>query len=108
MLVNSSSEKIFSSGQQMNLLNSFIAPYINFYNIGFKINNTSIIKLDDEIVNYLLPISTQQYFVYSNDYNLYAMTNNNSLPILSQINEVSQLTFNSSYDNFNLFCRNIY
>jgi hypothetical protein len=43
--------------------NTFTSGYIVFYNINFKINETSLIKLNDIDVEYLLPISNQQFLL---------------------------------------------
>ena len=39
-----------------------ISNIISFYNIPFLINETSIIKLENEILNYIFDISTEQFF----------------------------------------------
>jgi hypothetical protein len=41
-----------------------------FYNINFKINPTSIIKLDNNDINIHLPISTEQFFINTQNKNI--------------------------------------
>jgi hypothetical protein len=61
MLMNSSTENIFPS--YSNLFTGFHNPYINFYNIPFKINSSSVITLNNNNVNYVMPLVTQQFFI---------------------------------------------
>jgi hypothetical protein len=67
MLVNSSSKSHFtnnSSDLHTHLIKNSLNPnYLYFMNINFKINKTSEILLNDINVDYLLPISTDQFFV---------------------------------------------
>jgi hypothetical protein len=81
------------------LSESFTNSYLYFYNIPFIINNTTKITLDNYNVNFILPLSTQQFFIANNN-NYYIIDNNlNNRKI--QNNEITQLTFNPAYDSFN-------
>ncbi len=73
-----------------------------FYNINFKINSTSIIKLNDYDVNYLLPLSTQQFFIYEDSDKYYDINTIDYTKKEITINQVIQKTFNPSFDEFNL------
>ena len=91
-----------------NLINSMTSSYLYFYNIGFKIDSSSIITLNNNTINYLLPISTQQFHI--NETDIYYKYNNGAL---SQANsdEILQITFNPAFDEFNLtniFIKNNY
>ncbi len=97
MLFNNSSSNIFTDSYD--IINSFNTRNIYFYNIPFKINETSTILLNDESVTYLLPISTQQFFVKEINEKYYSI-NNIYKPV--ETNEIIQTRFNPSFDEFNL------
>jgi len=107
LLENNSNDSLLNN--IYNIKKNFNVYYLYFYNINFKINTTSIIKLNDEISEYLLPISTQQFFIKDSQYYKLDLLNNK---ILLEVNKnITQLTFNPSFDEFNLynlFSRNIY
>ena len=71
-----------------------------FYNINFKVNNTSVITINDMVINYMIPLSTQQFFIrnLSLYYSLNIQTNTTTL--VSDYSIV-QSTFNPSFDEFN-------
>jgi len=108
MLLNNSNTNQFSSYDT--LVNSFNKDIVYFYNIGFKTNETSVITLSGNNVNYMLPISMQQYFVKESNDKYYTIDSNESL--LTKIdkldskfitlNEPTQRTFNPAFDEFNL------
>ena len=100
MLFNNSSNNIFKTNQIYSLKNTFNTGYLYFYNINFKINSNSIIKLNNIIVQYLLPISTQQFFI--KDTNYYEYDNINKVTNIVSDNNIIQNTFNPSFDEFNL------
>jgi len=79
----------------------FTDNLLYFYNIPFLINSTTKIKLDNYNVNYIIPISTQQFFI--RDTPLYTTEDYFSTNIIRQVldNEISQNTFNPAYDSFN-------
>ena len=74
MLMNSSTINIFPS--YSNLFSGFHNPYINFYNIPFKTNSSSVITLNNNNVNYVIPLVTQQFFIKDNKMsdNYYTLT----------------------------------
>lgn len=100
MMVNNTNNDNYTS--EYDLLNSFTLGNIYFYNIEFKLNSTSIITLNGLNVNYILPISTQQFYIKSFEETYWTpdIINNVSKPV--NIFEISQFTFNPSYDEFNL------
>jgi len=68
-----------------------------FYNIKFKLNETSKITLNDIDITFLLPLSTQQFFIKPSDEKYYDLNLNsidNSL--------ITQTTFNPAFDYFNI------
>ena len=102
MLFNNSTRNNFYDFYDVN--KSYESANMMFYNISFNINSTSIITLDDIPVNYLMPISSQQFFIkeseliepyYKNDFP-------NNTTIVCETNEIIQRTFNPSFDEFNL------
>lgn len=92
MMVNGSMMNTFNGYN--NLVNSFTQDNVYFYNIPFKINATSVITLNSNRVNYLLPISMQQYFVKESNETYY-------LNDLTKM-EPSQRTFYPAFDEFSL------
>jgi hypothetical protein len=73
--------------------------YLYFYNINFKINETSIILLNDVSANFLLPISSQQFFIKDPSENYYYIDGKKKQ---ANNNMVIQNTFNPSFDPFNI------
>ena len=77
-------------------------PYINFYNIGFKINASSKILLENNNVNFLFPVSTQQYFIKDSTYY------DSSLNISDSINNLLSPDFDEfNNDDINLNRQNL-
>ena len=99
MMSNNTSNETFTNYN--NLVNSFDTPNLYFYNIDFKIDKTSNIKLNDKIVNYLLPLSTQQFFYKTNDDDYYNIENTQLITM--QPDQISELYFNPSFDESNIF-----
>ena len=79
MLMNPSQNDSFDN--YLNMVDSFTLPYINFLNINFRINSTSIITLNDIDVTYLVPLTSQQYFSKSleNNTTYSGYTSNNNI-----------------------------
>jgi hypothetical protein len=112
MLLNNSNMNQFSNYDK--LINSFDKDFVYFYNIGFKINETSVITLNGSNVNYMLPVSMQQYFIKESNDNYYMIDSNitQSEPSLTNSEKIdsstilksepSQRTFNPAFDEFNL------
>jgi hypothetical protein len=101
MIINSSKSNIFYSLTKLyNLKNAFFSSYLYFYNLNFKINETSIITLDDLKINYLIPISTQQF--YQKDSKYYKLDKINNTILEATDNEIVQKTFNVAFDELNL------
>lgn len=100
-LVNTSLDSV---SNLYSLINSFNDTYLYFYNIPFKINTNSVISLNDKNINYILPISTQQFYIKSNSDTYYKYLNNNSTGSKVIVNdyEILQNTFNPTFDEFNL------
>ncbi len=89
------------------LINNFDSSYLYFYNIGFKIDSSSTITLNDKSVNYLLPLSSQQFFI--NNDTFYKYIGNERIEASTY--EVLQNSFNPAFDEFNLtntFIKNNY
>ena len=107
-MTNNSSSDIFDSSFDM--VKSFNCGYIYFYNINFKINDTSTITLNDISANYILPISSQQFYIKDPTENYYYIDNN--LVKQAPHNMIIQKTFNPSFDCFNIspefFLTNMY
>jgi hypothetical protein len=113
MAMNNSPDTLFSDS--FDLISSFQVPNLYFYNIPFKINGSSKITLNDQPIIYILPISSQQYFIKgpteSEDPNvpsdpyyvvdLNSQDNEHALRVVLD-NEVVQSRFNPSFDEFNL------
>jgi len=78
MLMNTTNTNSFSS--YPNLINNFSEPYINFYNIPFRLTKTSIITINNNKVLYLFPVASSQFFLYNNLY-YYTIDNNNQIPL---------------------------
>ena len=73
-----------------------------FYNIPFKLNETSKITLNNFDITFLLPLSTQQFFIKKSDeIYYYPDTNNNRISIINN-ERITQSTFNPSFDEFNV------
>jgi hypothetical protein len=99
MMSNNTNNETFNDYN--NLINSFTTPNLYFYNIDFKIDKTSEILLNDKIVNYLLPLSTQQFFYKTNDDDYFNIENNQLVTM--QPDQISELYFNPSFDEINIF-----
>jgi len=99
MMSNNTDTETFNNS--IDLMNSFTTPNLYFYNIPFKINSTSIITLNDKVVNYLLPISSQEFFYKRSD-DIYYNIENNTKNIIDN-EQITELYFNPSFDEFNLF-----
>ena len=108
LMTNNSSSDIFESSFDM--VKSFNCGYIYFYNINFKINETSTITLNDVSANYILPISSQQFYIKDPTENYYYIDNN--IVKIAPPNMIIQNTFNPSFDCFNIspqfFLTNMY
>ena len=96
-MVNNNSPNTFTSS--FDLINSFTSSTMYFYNLNFNINNSSVITLNDASVNYILPISTQQFFIKDPSENYYSYNINNNTKTLGT-NNITQLTFNPAFDDF--------
>ena len=99
MMSNNSDNETFTNTSD--LINSFTTPNLYFYNINFKINSTSVITLNDRVVNYLLPVSTQEFFYKESNDKYYNIVNNNIVEIKSD--QITELYFNPSFDEINIF-----
>ena len=95
MLTNNTDDIIFNDYNE--LVSSFTNDFVYFYNVPFKINESSVISLNNNIISYVLPISSQQFF--TKEPNEIYFTNNNNNIIES---EPIQRTFNPAFDEFNL------
>ena len=108
LMTNNSSSDIFDSSFDM--VKSFNCGYIYFYNINFKINETSTITLNDISANYILPISSQQFYIKDPTDDYYYFDNN--MVKQAPPNMIIQKTFNPSFDCFNIspqfFLTNMY
>jgi hypothetical protein len=84
------------------LINSFSKSYAYFHNINFNINETSIITINDVSVNYIIPISTQQFYI-KDPSDVYFSINfdYNTVEPVSEM-QIIQETFNPAYDPFNV------
>lgn len=84
------------------LKNSFNTSNMYFYNIGFKIDKSSVITLNDLTVNYIIPISSQQFFIKEVSNKYYNINTNNG--IISEANdyEILSTKFNPSFEEFNI------
>lgn len=98
MLANNSKSTINTEYDSISSQNS---PLLYFYNVNFKINSTSVIRLDNNVINYILPLSSQQFFIKPADENYYKI-NKITNTIEDKTNLVSQYTFNPAFDEFNL------
>jgi hypothetical protein len=97
MLSNNNETASFDNN--FNLLTAFNKPMLYFYNINFKLNETSIITLNNKPVVFILPISTQQFFIKDQSATYYKINNGN---IIDSTSSVEQYTFNPSFDAFNI------
>ena len=97
MLTNNSSNSIFSNS--FDLIISFTNPLLYFYNINFKIDQSSVITLNKKPVIYILPVSTQQFFIKDPNEIYYRVINNN---LINATTSIQQLTFNPAFDEFNV------
>jgi hypothetical protein len=109
MIMNSSDNKIITI---YNELLEMAKPYINFYNIPFKINPTSKIKLDDNMVNYILPLTTQQFFIKDTVSlgNYYSISNNINFTQIGNIiysNGLFNNRISMEFDEFNMIINDI-
>jgi RNAse (barnase) inhibitor barstar len=98
MLVNTSETTNFT--QDITLINSLNTSYLYFYNIHFKINETSIITLNDKNINYLLPLSNQQFFIKASTDKYYTL-NSTIYNEETDNNNIYQY-FNTCFDEFNI------
>ena len=99
MMVNTESDNI---DNELTLKQSFQTSNLYFYNIDFKINDSSIIMLDDIIVNYLVPLSSQTFFKKENSDNYYQVNfETNKLDKVENY-QISKLNFNPAFDEVNL------
>ena len=80
--------------------NIFNTDILNFYNIPFKICPNSIITLDNININYMIPISTEQYFIYEDTDNYYTLNESK----YTQINKynILQLKFSPAFDEYHI------
>ena len=92
-----------SFNNNFTLSECFTNNLLYFYNIPFLINSTTIIKLENYNVDYVIPISTQQFFIKDKDTPYYTGENYFTSNIVRQVldYEISQNTFNPAYDSFN-------
>jgi hypothetical protein len=106
MMINNTNTETFQNTNStrldidLKLMNTFTNPVLYFYNINFKINSTSVITLNDKIVNYLIPISTQQFF-YQPNIVLYDIINNKLEQVIPA--RITELCFNPAFDEINIF-----
>jgi hypothetical protein len=102
MFVNNSTLNNFSSFYDVK--KSFKSSNLIFYNIPFNITPNSIISLDDLSVNYLMPISTQQFFIKESDliepYYKNNFDTNSTISCAS--NEIIQRRFSPAFDEFDM------
>lgn len=102
MFVNSSTNNNFSSFYDVK--KSFKSSNIIFYNIPFNITLNSIITLDDQLVNYLMPISSQQFFIKESDIidPYYKNNLDTNTTVKCAANEIIQRRFSPAFDEFNI------
>lgn len=100
MLVNNSNSNSTLTNQWENDT-CFNTQSVYFYNINFKINNTSVITLNDLSVNYMIPISTQQFFIKPSVETYYKINTETDTIVESNI-LLTQNRFNPAFDEFNL------
>ena len=89
MLMNTSNTNTFSS--YSSLINNLSSSYINFYNIPFRLNNTSTISINNNNVLYLLPIASSQYFIYNNSPYYTLDKSNNQIQLKSTPSDFSNM-----------------
>ncbi len=99
MIVNNTSDVPFNS--EFESLQSLNSQQMYFYNVGFKITLGSRITLDDLNVSYVMPLSTQQFFVKPNSEKYYKI-NKVTNTLDEQTDSVVQNTFNPAFDEFNI------
>ena len=98
MMSNNSNNVTFTT--PFDLMNSFRSPFCYFYNINFKINDTSVIMLNNKVINYIMPLSTQHFF-YKEEIDIYYNIYNNAL-IQVNADQISEVYFNPSFDAINI------
>lgn len=116
MVANSEPNSNETFNNAYELIKTMKTPNLYFYNIPFKINSSSVIMLNDLAINYLIPLSTQQYFIKNNEdpYYDYLIDNQNQSLTIRQVEdyEIIQKTFNPSFDEFNIltdfYSENVY
>ena len=81
--------------------NIYTKPVFYFYNIDFKIHRTSTITLNKNKIIYMMPLSTQQFFIKPSAENYYSINKNDYS--ISNVNNaiINQTTFNPAFDEFN-------
>lgn len=100
MLINNTTTNVNSL---FTLKDSFNTSNVYFYNIGFKIDRSSVIKLNGTTVNYLIPITSQQFFAKEEPY--YRLNLDVSTITPATDYQVIQKRFNPSFEEFNLSYR---
>ena len=96
------STNIYDPTQYSNL---FDTNLIYFYNINFKICSNSIITLNNIDVTYLLPVSSEQFFIKNNYDIYYNFINTDTDRIYKAVddNNITQSRFNPCFDEFNIY-----
>ena len=98
MLINATNSTITSKIKNDMI---YTNPIFYFYNIDFRINSTSTITLNKNKIIYIMPLSTQQFFIKPSVETYYTINKNNY--IISSVNDaiINQKTFNPAFDEFN-------
>ena len=97
MLANNSDQTTFTT--EYDSLKCLNSQSIYFYNINFKLNSTSVITLNNQVINYIMPLSTQQFFIKPSNETYYKLNND---IFEDKTNLVQQKTFNPAFDVFNI------
>ncbi len=100
MLVNNQGSNSFNNLFEMK--KSFETTNGYFYNIPFKINSSSIIKINDTDSKYIMPLSSQQFFNKTTEENYYSVNLTDNKMDDTVTNQIIQTRFNPAYDEFNL------
>ena len=103
--INSSLENNNNIDNYKNLFNSNL---IYFYNINFKICPNSKITLNNIDITFLIPVSSEQFFIDNNPtYYTHINTNTNTYALVNNYN-ITQFRLNPSFDEFNIYPYFIY
>jgi hypothetical protein len=104
MLINNTNINTFGTNADfLDFYHSDNCTNLYFYNVNFKINPTSFITLDNYIVNFILPISTQQFFIKNDEEIYYKINFNNNIYEEASNTEILSSTFSPAFDIINIY-----